>query len=81
MRAPPEKTTCCRSATSRSLRPGPEGMKDKLIERDKYERLLDEYYGAHALGQQRGAYTRDVELGLGPQYLEERAEGRPPRII
>ncbi len=27
---------------------GPEGMKNKVIERDKYERLLDEYYAAHA---------------------------------
>ena len=26
---------------------GPEGMKDKVIERDKFEQLLDEYYEAH----------------------------------
>ena len=43
---------------------GPEGMKNKLIERDKYERLLDEYYGAHGWDN-AGVPTRETLVKLG----------------
>jgi aldehyde:ferredoxin oxidoreductase len=52
---------------------GPEGMKDKLIERDKYERLLDEYYGAHGWDNS-GLPTGETLARLG-------LDKEPSRII
>jgi aldehyde:ferredoxin oxidoreductase len=52
---------------------GPEGMKDKLIDRDKYELLLDEYYGAHAWDI-KGVPTPETLAKLG-------LDKEPSRII
>jgi aldehyde:ferredoxin oxidoreductase len=43
---------------------GPEGMKNKVIDRDKYELLLDEYYGAHGWDN-GGVPTRETLVKLG----------------
>jgi len=51
---------------------GPEGMKDKLIERDKYELLLDEYYGAHGWdnsGLPRGETLAKLGLDKEPSRI------------
>ena len=51
---------------------GPEGMKDKLIERDKYERLVDEYYGAHGWdnsGLPRGETLAKLGLDKEPSRM------------
>jgi len=52
---------------------GPEGMKDKLIEREKYERLLDEYYAAHGWDN-NGVPTRAAMMQLG-------LDQEPSRVI
>jgi aldehyde:ferredoxin oxidoreductase len=43
---------------------GPEGMKNKVIERDKYELLLDEYYGVHGWDK-GGVPARETLVKLG----------------
>jgi aldehyde:ferredoxin oxidoreductase len=52
---------------------GPEGMKNKVIERDKYEHLLDEYYGAHAWDN-AGVPTPETLAKLG-------LDKEPSRVI
>jgi aldehyde:ferredoxin oxidoreductase len=48
-------------------------MKNKLIERDKYELLLDEYYGAHAWDN-AGVPTQGALAKLG-------LDKEPSRVI
>jgi aldehyde:ferredoxin oxidoreductase len=51
---------------------GPEGMKGKVIERDKYELLLDEYYEAHgwdSKGVPRAETMARLGLDNGPSHL------------